>query len=405
MIKISTYRIPQKRKRIIALITNYFLLVIYLICRVFTLRFLCKKDGSTLNLREMQKILVIRADGLGDVVTSTPFLAQLREIFPNSEITLLAATASKELIEPMPVFDEIIYFDLPWFFKGQKQKLTKLLRLIAAMRKEKFELAIDIRGDFRNNILMYLVKAKYRLGFGITGCGFLLSHVITIPENSHMVAASLSLIEYLNPQDKGEHRLKLWIPDEDRNFADGFLKANGIDPAGKNVVVTIHPGAKWYGRKWAPENYARIADSLIDTYNAVVILAGSADDVETVKEIALLMNNKPLEAAGKTSLAQLLALLERSDVCLGVDSGPVHMAAAIGTKTLALFGPARREAAGPWGDNSTVITKQDNFDCSPCPQVKCKRPDNSCMMAITVDEVWASVRNQIDKIQMEKAVH
>ena len=276
MIKISTYRIPQKKKRIIALITNYFLMVIYLICRVFTFRFLCKKDSSTLNLREMQKILIIRADGLGDVVTSTPFLAQLREIFPNSEITLLAATASKELIEPMPVFDEIIYFDLPWFFKGQKQKLTKLLRLIAAMRKEKFELAIDIRGDFRNNILMYLVKTKYRLGFGITGCGFLLSHVITIPENSHMVTASLSLIEYLNPQDQGEHRLKLWIPDEDRNFADGFLKANGIDPAGKNVVVTIHPGGKWYGRKWAPENYARIADSSIDTYNAVVILAGSA---------------------------------------------------------------------------------------------------------------------------------
>ena len=94
-----------------ALTIHYFLMVIYLICRVFTLRFLCKKDGSTLNLREMQKILVIRADGLGDVVTSTPFLAQLREIFPNSEITLLAATASKELIEPMTVFDEIIYLE------------------------------------------------------------------------------------------------------------------------------------------------------------------------------------------------------------------------------------------------------------------------------------------------------
>lgn len=405
MVKISTSRIPQKKKKIIALITNYFLMVVYLICRVFTLRFPCKKDGSTLNLREMQKVLVIRADGLGDVVMSTPFFAQLREIFPNSDITLLAATASKELVEPISVFDKIIYFDLPWFFKGQKQKLTKLLRLIAAMRKDKFDLAIDIRGDFRNNILMYLANAKYRLGFGITGCGFLLSHAVTIPENSHMVTASLSLIEYLNPQDHGEHRLRLWITKEDRNFADRFLKTNGLDPAEKNVVVTIHPGAKWHGRKWAPENYARIADSLIDTYHAVVVLAGSADDVETVKEIALLMDNKPAEAAGKTSLTQLLALLEKSVLFLGVDSGPVHMATAMGIKTIALYGPAKKEAVGPWGENCIVLTEQDSFACCPCTQIKCLMPGKSCMDAITAESVWTTIDDYLSDILSEQTMN
>ena len=212
-----------------------------------------------------------------------------------------------------------------------------------------------------------------------------------------MGAAGRAMIKYLCPDDRGQDGLKLWITDEDRNFSERLLRANGVDPGSKDMpVVTIHPGAKWDGRKWSPENYARIADSLMDRYGAAVILAGSVGDVDVVRKITSSMKSKPIEAVGTTSLRQLLALCEKSDLFLGVDSGPVHMAAAMGTKVLALFGPARREAVGPLGANSTVITKQDDFDCCPCAQVVCERPGNSCMQAITVEDVWSAIRKQLN---------
>ncbi len=397
MIRISAFRITQRKNRVVALITHYSLKTLYLLCSVVTLRFFSGRKPAPLDVGRIRSVLIIRADGLGDLVMTTPLLAKLRQIFPNSRIALLAAGASKELVEVMPVFDKVFYFDLPWFFKGRKRWLRRLFRFISEMRKERFDLTVDVRGDFRNNILMYFFGAEFRLGFATTGCDFLLTHVVALPVDSHMGAAGRAMIKYLSPDDRGQDGLKLWITDEDRNFSERLLRANGVDAGGKDrPVVTIHPGAKWDGRKWSPENYARIADSLMDRYGAAVILAGSVGDVDFVRKITSSMKSKPIEAVGTTSLRQLLALCEKSDLFLGVDSGPVHMAAAMGTKVLALFGPARREAVGPLGANSTVITRQDDFDCCPCAQVVCERPDNSCMQAITVEDVWSAVRKQLN---------
>lgn len=388
------------------MVTHYFLKALYLLWSVVTLRVFSTRKSAPLDVSRVRNVLVIRADGLGDLVMTTPLLAKLRQIFPNSRIALLAASASRELVEVMPVIDKIFYFDLPWFFKGRKQWLRKLFRFILEMRKERFDLTVDVRGDFRNNILMYFFGADSRLGFAVTGCDFLLTHVVALPVNSHMGAASTAMIKYLCPDNHGPDNLKLWITDEDRNFTERFLRANGIDAEGKNrPIVTIHPGAKWDGRKWSPENYARIADSLIDGYDAAVILAGSVGDVGFVRKITSSMKFKPIEAVGTMSLRQLLALCERSDLFLGVDSGPVHMAAAMGTKVLALFGAARREAVGPLGANSTVITRQDDFDCCPCAQVVCERPDRSCMRAITVEDVWSAIKKQLNSgnVRVESA--
>ncbi len=406
MIQISSFLITQRKNRIGALTAHYSIKIFYVLWRILTFRFLYGKKPAPLDAGSIRNVLIIRADGLGDLVMTTPLLAKLRQIFPNSRINLMAAHASRELVEVMPVFDKVFYFDLPWFFKSQKQWLRKLFEFASEMRKERFDLTVDVRGDFRNNILMYFFGARYRLGFGTTGCDFLLTHVVPLPVNSHMGAAGAAIIKYLNPNDHGQNNLKLWITDEDRDFSERLLRASGIDPARKDrPVVTIHPGAKWDGRKWSPENYARIADSLIDRYDAAVILAGSIGDVDFVRRITSSMKSKPIEVVGTTSLRQLLALCEKSDLFLGVDSGPVHMAAAMGTKVLALFGPARREAVGPLGANSTVITRQDDFECCPCAQIECERPGNSCMQAISVDDVWSRIGQYLstEKARIESA--
>ncbi|PIU66339.1 MAG: hypothetical protein COS84_05880, partial [Armatimonadetes bacterium CG07_land_8_20_14_0_80_40_9] len=123
------------------------------------------------------------------------------------------------------------------------------------------------------------------------------------------------------------------------------------------------------------------------------------DEVSFVKEITKVMRNKPIIAAGKTTLRQFSALVKKSNLFIGVDSGPIHIAAAMKIPVVALFGAADPDYLGPYGNNHIVITKRKYFPCSPCAQTVCLRPAKSCMQAITVDEVWQTVKKQMERIE------
>jgi len=399
MIKISPQRIVVKRNRMLALMIHYILKTAFITCRLINGNLIHKREN--LNLSKIKKILVIRTDGLGDVVMSTPAFRALREFFPYSNITLLTASWSKELVETIPGFDEIIYFDAPWIVKKSKRKWIRLFETIKALRRKYFDLAIDLRGDFRNNIVMYLCGIKCRMGFNITGCEFFLTHIVPCGENHHPVNLMFSLIRYLNPEESKKYTLSLWITEEDRRFANTLLTEHNLSD--KHSVIVIHPGAKWSGRHWVPERYGQIADRLIKEYKAKVILAGGPADFGMTKQILSSMTQRPI-MAGESSLRQFCALLEKSDLFIGADSGPMHMATAMGTRVIALFGPARPEAVGPYGDGHIIVTKQDNYSCSPCSQKVCKRPDYSCMEAITVEDAWKAVEIQMKRILAEKSL-
>ncbi len=185
------------------------------------------------------------------------------------------------------------------------------------------------------------------------------------------------------------------------NLSIHLWKHHGSRHLNHHPIVIIHPGARWLGRCWTAEGHAQIADRLINEYNANVIITGSHDELQLVEHIVNLMMYKPIVAAGKTSLGQLLALLEKSDFFIGVDSGSMHMAVAMGINVIALFGAARPEAVGPYGDEHIVVTKQHLFPCSPCSQTVCKRKEQNCMQAITVEEVWKAVEVQMEKLTLE----
>lgn len=391
MIKISSAKIPFRKNRRIALIVHYLLKAAFLFYSLFRLNLFHKKEN--LSIEKINKILVVRIDRLGDIAMSTPAFKAIRDVFPHSHITLLAARMSRDLVEAMPTFDRIIYFDAPWVVKKQGGAIKRLLKTIKKLRKEKFDLAVDLRGDFRNNILMFFCNAKYRIGYDITGSQFLLTDVVPLGENHHPVNMGFSLIQYLSPQNKKNHKMSLWVTQSDRKLATEFLKQNNLANSNHDLIAIIHPGARWYGRRWTIEGYAEIADGLIEEYGAKVIFTGSCDESKLTQDIVSLMRCKPIIATGKISLRQFLVLLERSNVFIGVDSGPMHMAVAMGTKVIALLGPARVESIGPYGNGHVVITKQDDFTCSPCAQTICKRYGSSCMQAIRVEEVWQAVES------------
>jgi len=349
-------------------------------------------------------MLIIRTDGLGDVTMSTPAFKALRDIFSNAHIVLLAGRWSRELVEVMPSFNEVIYFDAPWVAKENKD-FKEFIRTVKYLRSEKFDLVIDLRGDFRNIVLMYLLNIKHRLGFNITGCDFLLTQVIPCSNNHHPVNLCLSLIEHFIPEDKQKYDLSLEVTEADQKFVEVFLNQNNI-AYGKNedLIVVIHPGAKWYGRRWKAKCYAQIADSLIEKYNAKVIITGGPKDFESIQNIKNIMKYVPLITPQNSSLRHFLALLGKSSLFIGVDSGPMHMAAAMKVKVVAILGPALSEAVGPYGKEHIVVTKQQDYSCSPCSQTRCKVPDNNCVEAVTVEEVWEAVELQIGKILEQKTV-
>ncbi|MBN1804553.1 MAG: glycosyltransferase family 9 protein [Sedimentisphaerales bacterium] len=397
---ISPHKIPVKRNRILAGIIHY------LLKAGFVLFGFLKPDKALkqndIRTGDIRKILIIRIDGLGDIVMSIPAFKAIRTVFPNAHITLLAASPVKGLVELIPVFNEIIYFDALWMTKGYR-KTSKLLETVSRLRKQNFDLVIDLRGDFRNNIFMSLLDVRYRLGYDITGCDFFLTHTIPCGQSHHSVDMSHSLINYLGQSDMSTYDLSLSPAGEDRRFASDFLKQNGIDLEDRDKpVVIINPGAKWQGRKWQTRRFAALADKIIEKFDASVILAGSSGDMELVHQIADSMNNTPIIAAGKMSLGQYLALIKECNLHVGLDSGPSHLAAAVGTKVVALYGPARPEAVGPYGTENIVVTKQENFPCSPCTQTRCKKSGNSCMDAITVEDVFSAVEIQLNKCVTEK---
>lgn len=408
MLRISPQRIPIRRNRLIALAIHYALAMVFPF-RAFRAKYLSKQNNPP--LADIKRILIVRLDGLGDMVMSTPAFKGIRKIFPDAHITLLTATSSKDmpdiinLGEPVSVFNRILCYDAFWLIKGQRRWFVSFFRILMQLRDEKFDLIIDLRGDFRHNVFMSLCGAQYRLGFGITGCGFLLTHLVPLGESQHPVDSCVSLVNYLKPSTISSSDFGLCIPEADRSWVVSFMRKKGI-VCGKDMIVLVHPGAKWKGRHWVPERYAEAADYLMEKHKIKVIFTGSCDDVQQVEKIMGFMRQKPLDLSGELSLRQFLGLVSKSDIFLGVDSGPMHMAVAVKkVRVVVLMGPARPEAIGPYGKRNLVITKQDNFSCSPCAQTVCSRPMKNCMAEITTADVIQAVENQLKEVFEGKARH
>ena len=397
MIKISSHRIPTKRKRTYALIIHYILFACHRMGRLMSPS--KREHTESIKLEKVKKILVIRLDFIGDMTVSTAGFKAIREFFPHAEITLLAANLTRNIVEVMPFFDRIHYFDAPWMVRNGKNKLQTLLAAIQQIKAEHYDMSIDMRGDFRHNILMYLSKPTHRLGFGITGCDFLLTHPIPSGSNHHMVNLCNDLIHYLCPESKKNYTPSLEITGQDKKKARMIIDhLNNNTFHTQSPIVVIHPGSSWPGRNWRSERFASVADRLIDKYNAKILLAGSASDKKIAREIALNMKNDSMIIAGKTSIREFVGVLEQSDVFLGLDSGPTHIASATGTKLVALYGPALPDAVGPCGSDHIVLSHHKDFPCSPCDQRVCEKSGHSCMDAIQVDEVFDAVSRQIEKI-------
>jgi ADP-heptose:LPS heptosyltransferase len=343
------------------------------------------------------KILVLELWGIGDVVLVSGILRVLKQSFPPSEITLLSKQHAEIILSNNKNVDKFMTFNFPWTkFRGKyhlwKWDWIGLIRLIKKLRAEKFELILDARGDVRNNLLSFLIGAKRRVGYNWTGGGYFLTDIVKHDRDKlHRVDAWAKLIKHIGIQNS-DICPAIVISEEEKNWADNFLRYKGVDK--RKMLVGVHPGAGIKTRCWPLERFSKVVDYLKQKDIQVVVFIepdGYGQDMR-VPEGCLKV---------KVSLREYAALIKEFDFLICNDGGAMHISAAVKTPVVAIFGPMKQEWFGPYGEGHLVVIKEDIF-CRPCFDY-CKHKEAYCLNGITEDQVMRQIDLMIDKTGKEKS--
>lgn len=325
-----------------------------------------------------KRILLIKPGAIGDLLQLTPLIRKLKTAFPNSEITLLlGSSATATLFRYNPHIQETLVYDK----KGKDQSHTPLLKLWKKLRERKFDLVINFQ---RSNLKTWV------LATAAFPCRVLVYHKAKDPA-IHVVDNYLATIAPLG-LDSADRTLELSFGKDDGQFADDLFSLSGF---GRTPVVALNPGASHAVNRWSTERFATLADLLADRLGIKVLLVGGAQDSALAQDIVSRARTKPLDITGKASLLQLGALLKKCALLVSGDTGPLHLATAVGTRVIALFGAADPARTGPVGAGHRVIQAKD-VACVPC----CSRTCNNtayleCMEKISAEEVFQVVAKML----------
>lgn len=332
----------------------------------------------------MKKILIINVNWLGDVLLSTASIRAVKKAFPESYLACMVPSRCVEVLKDNPNLDEIIVFDEKATHKG----LIAKIKFIKELKKKRFDIVFLFHRSFTRALMVFLAGIPERVGYFTKKRGRLLTKKIAPPEEEmHRLNYYLNIVESYGIKSDGRY-YEFFISGNDREYIDSQLKKLAIEK--NDFVVVINPGGNWQPKRWPKEKFAELSDRLINELGAKIIISGSDKDITLADEISALMNTKPIILAGKTNLKQLGALMETADLVISADSGPMHIAAAMGTDLITLFGPTKASLTGPLG-KGRIITIQKEIGCKiPCYEISCK--NNRCMEAIDVEYVFKEVK-------------
>ncbi len=334
---------------------------------------------------DMKKILVINVNWLGDVIFSSSVFKALKENYPNSKIVCLAVPRVADVVKSIEGVDDVIIYDE----KGIHWSPFGKFALIFRLRKENFDAAFLLHGSMTRALLVFLAGIPLRVGYATKKRGSLLTHSVDLPKNPmHRGDFYLNVIESFGLTIK-DRRYELCVSNESLKFAEEILKMHQISDSDFSVI--LNTGGNWDLKQWPKENFSLLADQLEKRFHAKVIVIGAKKDIDRVDEIIKKSNAKMANLCGKTSFSQLMGLMKKVSLVISADSGPMHIASSVGTKTIGLFGPTRPEITGQRGkEKGCVIFNNIGCNDNPCYYLTC--PDNICMKAITVDDVIKKVK-------------
>lgn len=328
-----------------------------------------------------KRILIFNVNWLGDVLFSTAAIRNIRRNFPYSFIACIIPSRCYPVLKDNPHLDEIILFDEKDRHKGMLEKL----KFIQYLKMKRFDKVFLLHRSFSRTLICRLAGIPQRIGYTTKKRTFLLTKKITPPKRD-----SLHRIDYyLNIIEKADLRVEdryteFFVGEEDEEFVNKFLDDNSVKK--DEFLVGVNPGGNWLPKRWPSHYWARLSDQLISKFRFKVIITGSTSDIALAKEIRSLMIERPIVACAELNIKQLAALCKRLDLFITADTGPLHIANAMGTKKIiALFGPTSTLITGPIPSNNVSILQKDVGCKIPCYVVNCK--DNRCMKIITPEDV------------------
>lgn len=353
---------------------------------------------------ERRSILLIRPDHLGDVLFTTPALTMLRRALPNARISYLVGPWARDLVAGNPDVDETLTCDFPWFNRRPRRSLFEpysVLRQTAEnLAGRRFDVAVNLRFDhWWGAWLAHAAGIPEVVGYDMPGCRPFLTTALPYLPRCHEVEQNLRLVGAL--LEKGSplrsearsYPLRFQPSQDDEEYVDQLLTQESV--AVRERLFAIHPGSGAEIKLWTATGFAKVGRQLVDQRGGTVIITGAASERPLAEDIAELMDRRRVVVvAGRTSLGQLAVLFRRCEVVIGVDSGPMHLAVAMGTPTVHLFGPSDPAAFGPYGDGARHAIVSAEMECSPCGRLDITGPEvnlHTCMLAIEPARVLAAV--------------
>ena len=309
-----------------------------------------RKRGSSKDFTP-ERILVIKLDHIGDVLLATPVFSNLRRTYPDAELHALTGAWSRVVLERHPDVNNVVEYDSPAFCRtGQPTSLRDTFKLYRQLRRQKYDLMVDLRSDWRIVCFAFgrltprcLSRAALQVANKLGVAQF---------SGTHETTRNLDVLRQAGIPTPVRTAI-FSVTAEDQKWTSDLLATYQME--GQGPLIAIHPGSPIALKRWLPERYAELADWLIAQKRAQILFVGVEDEIPIITEIQARMRSASINIAGKTTLTQLASILLTCNVFIGNDSGPMHLAAAVGTQTIGLYGPGDPTRFGPAGEKCQTI--------------------------------------------------
>jgi lipopolysaccharide heptosyltransferase II len=320
---------------------------------------------------DVHTILFITLSNLGDIILTTPVLEKLHDEFPRACIDVITGPSGKDIFSAHPAVREITVHK-------KRQAVKERLKRVISLRRKRYDLVVDLK----NSLIPYIIGARFHSGFlRTTGTVHKRDEHLLKLRCLNMVPFSLRVF----PGETSGARFFIPVTDHDKNYVSSIT----LPPKGKKVVIS--PGAKSHLKRWDAKKYAILADRLVSELGCEVFMTGNSDDREVIRRIISCMAESAADLCCKTSIGALAELMSRADLVITNDSAPLHVASAVNTPTVAIFGPSDERKYGPLADGSVVIKPE--VSCRPCGKALCALdPEGGCISQVEVEEVFRAAK-------------
>lgn len=320
---------------------------------------------------EINKILIIGLSCLGDNLLLTPAIKLIKDTFKKAEIDIVIGPRALDFAK-----------DNHWFSDYFVYNKKKFLRFVKRLRKKRYDLIVD----FRNSLIPFFLRGKFKLTFFFR----------EMTSDKLYTHESERILKFLKPYfgTTGEVHLYFPLSNVEREKTDNMLKFLKIKRS--DILIILNSGANFLPKRWKKERFAEVAKALIKNFNAKIMIIGTKQERKLAEEVKNLIGNKEVfNMAGRTTVSELASLIERADLMITNDTGPMHIASAVNCPVVAIFGPGNPYRYGPIGTKNYVVHAE--IECFPCRlEAKCKK-DFICMDKVSVNQVLKSATLILDE--------